>query len=366
MKRTLIIAEAGVNHNGSVDLAKQLIDQAAKAGADAVKFQTFRADKGISRRAPKAEYQIHNTGADESQYEMVKKLELTEEDHLVLVQQCRERKISFLSTPFDLDSVDVLERLKVPKYKVASGEITNAPLLLKVARTGKPIVLSTGMCTLGDIETGLGIIAFGYLYPDRKPSLAAFRDAYCSEMGRQALKDKVSLLHCTTEYPARFADVNLRAMDTLTAAFGLPVGLSDHTMGISVAIAAAARGAAILEKHFTLDQNLPGPDHKASIEPYELRNLVESVRQIEEALGSPEKLPAPVELATTQIVRKSLVAAKPVKLGELFCEDNIGIKRPETGLAPAFYWELIGRMADRDYQEDEPIGQSALQALANR
>ncbi|MEI7818137.1 MAG: N-acetylneuraminate synthase, partial [Desulfuromonadales bacterium] len=274
---TYIIAEAGVNHNGSLALAKKLVEVAADAGADAVKFQTFKADSLVSRLAPKAEYQSKATGADESQYEMIRKLELDEQAHEMLIEHCTVCGIQFLSTPFDLESVDLLAgRFDLSCIKIPSGDITNGPLLLKIAHTGKPVILSTGMSTLGEIEEALGVLAFGYLGVG-EPSPAVFRLAYCSIQGQELLLEKVTLLHCTTEYPAPVEEVNLNTLDTLRSAFGLPVGYSDHTEGITVPIAAVARGAVIIEKHFTLDRTLPGPDHKASLEPTELKQMVTAI-----------------------------------------------------------------------------------------
>jgi N-acetylneuraminate synthase len=318
-KKVIIIAEAGVNHNGSLDMALQLINVAADAGADAVKFQTFKADKVVSRFAPKAEYQTRNTGVVDSQLEMVKKLELNEEQHMVLVEHCRKRGIEFMSTPFDLDSVNFLANvIKVSRLKIPSGEITNGLILLKFAQTGKPLILSTGMSTLDEVELALGVLAFGFINSGEKPSMGAFKEAYSSNEGQAFLKEKVSLLHCTTEYPAPFDEVNLKAMDTLRDKFSLPAGYSDHTIGIAVPIAAVARGAVIIEKHFTLDRNLPGPDHKASLEPEELQQMVSSIRQIELALGTGIKQPTASELKNMAVARKSLVAAKDIKLGEAF------------------------------------------------
>lgn len=354
--RIYIIAEAGVNHNGSLDMAFELIDVAVAAGADAVKFQTFRAEKIVSRYAPKAKYQAETTNPYESQLEMIKKLELDENAHRLLIEHCQTCGIQFISTPFDLESVDLLAyRLGIPKLKLPSGEITNAPLILKVARTGKPVILSTGMSTLGEIETALGILAFGYVCPEGKPSLSAFTGAYGSVEGQKALREKVVLLHCTTEYPAPFSDVNLRVLDTLQTAFGLPVGLSDHTSGNISSIAAAARGAVVIEKHFTLDRNLPGPDHKASLEPEELAVMVRSIREVEESLGNPIKVPVPSELKNMHVVRKSIVAARCISKGELFTEENLCCKRPGSGVSPVFFWELLGRKADRDYKEDDMV-----------
>jgi N-acetylneuraminate synthase len=355
MTRTYIIAEAGVNHNGSLDMAKKLVEVAAESGVDAVKFQTFRADRLVSSLAPKAEYQARTTGANESQFEMIRKLELDERAHEVLIEYCRIKKIQFLSTPFDLESVDLLAgRFDLPCIKIPSGEITNAPLLLKIAQTGKPVILSTGMSTLGEVEDALGVLALGYLGKSA-PSIASFRAAYCSSEGQAILQGKVTLLHCTTEYPAPIEDVNLKVMDTLKSAFGLPVGYSDHTEGITVPIAAVARGAVVIEKHFTLDRTLPGPDHKASLEPGELKQMVTAIRMVEQALGSGRKHPTPCELKNMSVARRSLVAACTITAGEPFTVDNLAVKRPGNGLSPMQYWELLGRKPRRDIAVDEEI-----------
>ncbi len=357
-RQTYIIAEAGVNHNGSLDLAKQLIDVAAEAGADAVKFQTFKAEKVISKDAPKAEYQKKTTTETESQLEMVKKLELDEDAHRVLIGHSRLRNIQFLSSPFDFDSIDLLaNKLGLPRLKIPSGEITNGPYLLHIANTGKPVILSTGMSTLGEIETALGVLAFGYLSKNNRPSLEKLHDAYCSEAGRKLIEEKVILLHCTTEYPAPLTEVNLRAMETMRTAFGLPVGLSDHTPGIAVPIAAVALGASIIEKHFTLDRSLPGPDHKASLEPKELKEMVRAIRQVEQALGYPAKIPTLSELKNRHIARKSLIAGCDIKEGDVFDEKNLAIKRPGNGLSPLFFWNLLNRKAKKDYHQDEMINE---------
>jgi N-acetylneuraminate synthase len=355
-KNTTIIAEAGVNHNGSLEMAKKLIDAAAEAGADAVKFQTFRAEALVSATAPKAEYQKEATGTAESQFTMLKKLELDEAAHRVLAAHCRARGILFLSTPFDEKSVDLLaKRIGVPLLKLPSGEITNGPLLLKAARTRKPILLSTGMSDLKDIEAALGVLAFGYTRPQDAPSRTAFRKAYLSPAGRQALKKLVTLLHCTTEYPAPFADVNLLAMDTMRNAFGLPVGFSDHTPGMIIPVAAAARGAVVIEKHFTLDRSLPGPDHRASLEPKELKAMVRAIRDVERALGTGDKRPAPSERKNLAIARRSLVAAREIKKGERFTQENLTCKRPGGGASPLRYWEVLGKKATRNYRQDEVV-----------
>lgn len=350
-----IIAEAGVNHNGSIDLSRQLIDVAAEAGADAVKFQTFQADELVSPSAPKAEYQIDLTDEQESQYEMLKRLELSEENHGELIHHCSKKGIQFLSTPFDFASVDLLTSFSLPFIKVSSGDLTNAPLLLKIARTGRRVILSTGMSSLDEITMALEVIAYGYLNPFGIPSGEDFRAAFASREGQNLLKEKATLLHCTTEYPAPFSEVNLKAMDTLRETFGLTVGFSDHTRGISVPIAAAARGAAVVEKHFTLDRTLPGPDHKASLEPEELKNMVQSIREAESALGSHEKGMTPSEEKNAPVARKSLVAGKPIKKGECFSKENLSVKRPGTGLSPREYWNLLGTRAEKTYKKDEVI-----------
>jgi N-acetylneuraminate synthase len=354
--RVYIIAEAGVNHNGSLDLALRMIDAAAESGADAVKFQTFRAGNVVRRGASKADYQKKTTDVSESQLDMLRKLELDNNAHWQLMERCRLRGVQFLSSPFDMESIEFLAgTLNLPFLKLPSGEITNAPFLLKAALTGKSVILSTGMCSLADIETALGVLAFGYLKPGVPPSVGAFIDAFRSSGGQQALRENATLLHCTTEYPAPFEEVNLRSMETMNAAFGLKVGLSDHTEGIAVPVAAAARGAAVIEKHFTLDRGLPGPDHKASLEPDELKTMVRSIHQVSQALGSPLKLPAPSEIKNMKVTRKSLVAACGIKRGELFAPENIAVKRPGDGISPIHYWELLGRKAGRDFAPDEAI-----------
>lgn len=354
--RVFIIAEAGVNHNGSLIRAKEMIHVAAKAGVDAIKFQTFKAENLVSRKAPKAPYQLKTTDEEESQYEMLKKLEFDVSDYQVLMNCCRENNIEFLSTPFDTDSLGLLvDTCKIQRIKIPSGEITNAPFLLQIAETGKPGLLSTGMCTLSDIEMALGILAFGYLKRKEKPSIEAFLSAYTSKEGQNVLKEKIVLLHCTTEYPAPFDEINLNCMDTLKKVFQVPIGYSDHTDGIAISLAAVARGAVIIEKHFTLDKELPGPDHKASLLYPELRNLVQGIRQIEMALGSGIKMPVKSEMKNRNIVRKSLVAKNFIQKGEIFNSDNITMKRPGDGLSPIHYWEILGEKAERDYQAEEKV-----------
>ena len=353
---TYVIAEAGVNHNGSLDLARRLVEAAAQAGADAVKFQTFRAQRIARRDAPKAAYQERNGAAGETQFEMLARLELDEAAHEELIAHCARHAIQFVSTPFDRDDLRMLvERFQLPLLKIASGEITNGPLLWDAARSRKRIVLSTGMSSLAEVESALGVLAHGFTAATPPASREACEAAFNSSAGQEALKAYVSLLHCTSEYPAPFEDVNLRAMDTLASKFGLPVGLSDHTTGYAVAVAAVARGAAIIEKHMTLDRSLPGPDHKASLEPDEIAAMVRAIRETEQALGSALKVPAPSELGNRAIARKSLVASGPIRRGEPFTERNLAIKRPGDGLDPMLYWELLGKAAKRDYRADEPI-----------
>lgn len=344
-----IIAEAGVNHNGSLEMALELVEVAARAGVDAVKFQTFRAASLVGANAPKADYQKRTTGEAESQLEMIRQLELSEAAHQVLWGRCRELSLEFISTPFDSESLALLVRLGVSRLKIPSGEITSGPLLWEAARTGLPIILSTGMSGLGEIEEALGVLAFGYLAPPEPPSRAAFARTYRSVEGRRALQENVTLLHCTTEYPAPFTELNLRAMCTLAQAFGLPAGYSDHSEGLAASMAAAALGASVIEKHFTLNRDLPGPDHRASLEPDELKALVRAVRQTEKALGSPLKVPTASEEKNIPVARKSLVAARDIRAGELFTEENLTCKRPGSGISPMRYWEYLGTPAARDY-----------------
>lgn len=357
MPITYIIAEAGVNHNGDIKLAKQLIDVAAEAGANAVKFQTFNAEQLVSRHAPKAEYQARNTDRAESQFEMIRKLELTEADHEVLIAHAQTRGITFLSTPFDIQSLHLLtKRFGLQTIKIPSGEITNAPFLLAISRASQQVILSTGMSTLAEVEAALGVLAFGFIEPaTTTPQRGDFERTFATEVGQQALRHRVTLLHCTTEYPAPFDEVNLYAMDTLTAAFGLKVGYSDHTSGIHVSLAAVARGGRVIEKHFTLDRDLPGPDHKASLEPNELRQLVHQIREIEQALGNGIKCPTVSEWKNRDAARKSLVAAKAIKVGEILVAEDLICKRPGTGASPTLYWQMLGQTATRSYVDDEAL-----------
>lgn len=328
-----IIAEAGVNHNGSLELAKQLVIKAAEAGVDYIKFQTFHAEKCVSKYAEKADYQKENTGnATESQLEMVKKLELSEEDHLVLMKLCDELNVKFFSTGFDLDSLDFLHSLQLGLWKIPSGEITNFPFLRKIASFNQPTILSTGMCEINEIRDAINIL---------------------KEYGLNL--NNLTLLHCNTEYPTPFCDVNLQAMHHLSKEFGVKVGYSDHTKGIEVPIAAVALGASVIEKHFTLDKNMEGPDHKASLEPDELKAMVNSIRNIEDAIGDGVKKVTRSERKNITIARKSIVAACDIKKGETFTENNLTFKRPGNGISPMKWLEVIGTIAKHDFKEDDLI-----------
>lgn len=325
-----IIAEAGDNHNGRFDLAVRLIDAAAAAGADCVKFQTFITEEVISKCAQKAQYQKETTGNHETEFEMVKKLELPFDDFIRLHSYCAIKRIQFLSTPFDLPSISFLRSLNLPLWKIPSGEITNLPYLLSIAKTKKPVIMSTGMCEIEEIQTAVNVL---------------------KENGTP----KITLLHCNTEYPTPFEDVNLNAMRTLKERFGVEVGYSDHTTGIEVPIAAAALGASVIEKHFTLDKNMEGPDHRASLEPAELSSMVISIRNIEKAMGNGIKTPSRSERKNIDIARKSIVARCAIKKGELFSNGNITVKRPGNGISPMRWFDVLGKMAKRDFEEDELI-----------
>ncbi len=329
---TIIIAEAGVNHNGDIEMAKRLVDTAAAAGANFVKFQTFSAERLVTPDAPKAEYQMRNDVGTDSQFAMLKRLELSEQMHYDLLAHCKTCGIAFLSTGFDIESINFLHALGIPMFKIPSGDITNLPYLRHIGSLGKPVVMSTGMATLEEIGTALGVL---------------------KEAGTP--HDAVTVLHCTSDYPTTMADVNLSAMKTIRDTFGVAVGYSDHTEGIEVAVGAVALGASLIEKHFTLDRTLPGPDHKASLEPDELKALVKAIRNIETALGDGVKRPTVSELKNMLVARKSLVAAHPIRAGELFTLDNLGIKRPGTGISPMRLNEIVGRRANRNYQIDEVI-----------
>lgn len=331
MGRVFVIAEAGVNHNGSPELAERLVDIAAEAGADAVKFQSFQASTLVRKDAPKAEYQKETTGSGGSQHEMLQSLELSEDAHLRLARRCRERKIEFLSTPFDEASADLLERLGVGRYKIGSGEITNLLLLRHVAAKKKPVILSSGMSTLEEIGAALDAL-------------------------KSAGAPELTLLHCVSDYPTRPEDANLRVMETLRTRFGIPVGFSDHTVGIAVPIAAAALGAAVIEKHFTTDRKLPGPDHRASLEPGELRDMVQGIRNAERAIGDGQKKLTPGEASTRLVARRSLVAAEDLSEGTVLERRHLAAKRPGTGLSPMELDRVLGRRLRRSVERDGMIG----------
>ena len=330
--KTLIIAEAGVNHNGDLGRARQLIDEAAMAGADLVKFQTFSANRLVTRTAAKAEYQTQTTDKKESQYEMLRRLELSPDIHRELIDHCAARNIGFFSTAFDIESIDLLLRLGQEHFKIPSGEITNLPYLRHIGRLGKDVILSTGMSTLGEIESAIDVL---------------------EQAGTP--RANITVLHCTTEYPTPMSEVNLRAMQGIQKALGVDVGYSDHSPGIEVAIAAVAMGASVIEKHFTMDCNLPGPDHKASLEPDGLSAMVAAIRNIEIALGDGIKRRVPSETANMAVMRKSLVASRAIKTGDKFSTNNVSVKRPGTGISPMRWDEVIGRTASRDFSEDELI-----------
>lgn len=330
MNKVFIIAEAGVNHNGDLNMAKKLIDKASEAGADAIKFQSFKAKNLVTKNAEKAQYQKQTTDKKENQFQMLDKLELSYENHEKLIRHCKEKNIMFLSSAFDLESIDLLDELNIEMFKIPSGEITNLPYLKKIASLNKKVILSTGMSTLGEIESALNIL---------------------DENG----SSDITLLHCNTEYPTPMEDVNLKAMNTIKDAFKVGVGYSDHTLGIEMPIAAVALGARVIEKHFTLDKTMDGPDHKASLEPDELKLMVESIRNIEKALGDGIKKPTNSELKNKSMARKSIVARKNIKKGEILSEDNLYVKRPGIGISPMRWNEILGQESKRDFKEDELI-----------
>ena len=333
-QHVLIIAEAGVNHNGSLEIAKKLVDKAVEAGVDIIKFQTFKAEKLVSKSAKQAEYQKKNIGnaADDSQYNMLKKLELSEQDHQELVDYCKKKGIQFWSTAFDLDSIDYLHTLNLGLWKIPSGEITNYPYIKKIAQYHQPVILSTGMCEMDDISGVMNVL-----------------------LNNGVRRNQITILHCNTEYPTPYEDVNLLAMQQIRQDFQVEVGYSDHTQGIEVPIAAVALGATVIEKHFTLDRNMEGPDHKASIEPDELKAMVSAIRNIEKALGSGKKTVSDSERKNIAIARKSIVAACPIKKGDILTEGNLTVKRPGTGISPMRWEEVVGTKAICDFNEEDLI-----------
>ncbi len=354
--RAWLIAEAGVNHNGDPQRALAMIDAAAEAGADAVKFQTFDPAALVTADAPQAEYQRRNTGGHGGQRALLERLTLSRETHWRLREHCERRGIAFLSSPFDPASARFLiEDMQLPRLKLGSGELTNAPLLWQIARAGRALILSTGMADLDEVRDALAVLAHGYLRREPPRDLGECRRLLDEAPAWDALRQRVTLLHCTTEYPCPPEAVNLRALDRLREAFALPVGYSDHTEGIDIALWAAARGATVIEKHFTLDRALPGPDHAASLEPDELGALAAGLRRVECVLGDGEKRPQPAEAGNRRIARKSLVALRPIAAGEPFTAENLGTKRPAGGRSPFDYWTLLGTPADRTYAADEVI-----------
>lgn len=330
MKHVIVIAEAGVNHNGSFKLAKKMVDAAKEAGVDYVKFQTFNPKKLVSKYAEKAEYQKERTGSDETQLQMLQKLTLTEDNFLSLRDYCKEVGIGFISTPFDLDSIAFLETFDIDFWKVPSGEITNLPYLEAIARTKQKVVMSTGMCNMNEIQDAIEVL-------------------------ENNGTSEIVLLHCNTQYPTPYEHVNLSAMNTIKDTLHKEVGYSDHTQGIEVPIAAVAMGATVIEKHFTLDKNMEGPDHKASLDPTELKQMVMAIRNIEQAIGNGLKEPSSSELANKAVARNSIVASREIKQGETFSEDNLTTKRPGTGISPMKWYETVGKIAKRDFAEDEII-----------
>ncbi len=349
------IAEAGVNHNGDIDTAKKLIDCAVAAGADAVKFQTFLADQLVTKKAGQAGYQARNTNRDISQYQMLKELELSFDSYWMLSEYCKDVGIEFMSTAFDSPSLKFLvQDIGLTRLKIPSGDITNAPFLLEHARTGADLIVSTGMCTIREIQEALSVIALGY-GSDLSDSELGQIEVIENDLLSQQLAEKIVLLHCTTEYPAPLDTINLKAMATLKHEFGLPVGYSDHSEGDVVSIAAVAQGAKIIEKHFTLDRSLPGPDHKASMEPVALSRLIRSIRDVEIALGDGFKGPQKVESKNKDVARKSLVASCDIAKGDVFSDENVAVKRPGTGISPFEYWGLLNTKAHKDYFEGDLI-----------
>ena len=346
INRVLIIAEAGVNHNGSIEIAKQMVDKAVDAGVDIIKFQTFKSEKLVSKAARQAEYQQRNIGKQgEGQLEMLKKLELSKQDHEELIAYCNKKGIRFFSTAFDMESIDYLHSLNMGLWKIPSGEITNYPYLRKIASYGEPIILSTGMCELSDIKAAVNVInKFWPTANSQQPTANS----------QQPTAD-ITILHCNTEYPTPYQDVNLKAMLEIAETFKVKFGYSDHTQGIEVPIAAVALGASVIEKHFTLDKTMEGPDHKASLEPEELKAMVQAIRHIEQALGTGHKTISESERKNIEIARKSIVAACPIKAGELLTEDNLTVKRPGSGISPMRWNEVVGTFAVKDFEEEEPI-----------
>lgn len=354
--KAYIIAEAGVNHNGSFDLACVLVDAAKAAGAEAVKFQTFKTENLVTKRAKQAGYQVVNIGKKMSQFHMLKNLELSFDEFIRLKEYCDYREIDFLSTPFDKESVDfLLDDLHMEKVKIPSGELTNTPFIHYIATKQKPIILSTGMANMKDIHESLSFIAYGLAFPQKNVNPEDVQAFYKTKEAKSVLQQYVTVLHCTTEYPTPLGEVNLRAIDYLKCELQVTVGFSDHSEGIYVPVAAVARGASVIEKHFTISRLLPGPDHRASLEPDELAEMVKAIRNVEQSLGQAEKIPTKSEQKNRVAARKSLIAAYPIKKGEVFSKENLLIKRPGSGMEPSLYWTLLGKEASKDYECEELI-----------
>lgn len=355
--RVYIIAEAGVNHNGEADLAFKLIDLAKSAGADAIKFQTFNAESLVIQDAEKAAYQVQTTGSSESQFQMLKRLELSKELHHELLAHTKKSGLDFLSTPFDIDSLHFLvDELGLKTIKLSSGDLTNAPLLYEIAKSQCQVILSTGMSKLEEIHAALGMLILGYGSQEIVEPLFEYAiTTYSNNPRHPYLVNSVSLLHCTSEYPANYNDINLRAIETLRDEFHLHVGLSDHSNGITIPIAAAARGAEILEKHITLDKKLPGPDHQASLSPDELHEMIVGIRNVENALGDGKKIPCDAEEKNSSVIRKGIYANKEIQKGEVLGCEDVAIKRPENSLSPYDYWRCVGQVADKNYELDDAI-----------
>ena len=355
MSKTFIIAEAGVNHNGEIEKALELVNVASEAGVDAVKFQTFNSKSLATSSAPMAKYQRENTTLNQTQQEMLESFELSKENYLKILDACKRKSIQFLSTAFDSGSLKFLVNdLKVGRLKIPSGEITNGPFLIEHARTGLDMIISTGMSNNKEIEEALGVVAFGYLN-EREPGRESFQKAFNSEAGQRKLKEKVVLLHCTSQYPAANSDINLKAISTLKSKFQLRVGYSDHSEGILVSSSAVSLGAELIEKHFTLDKSLPGPDHRASLSPSELIDLVQAIRSTEESLGDGVKVSRESEKENIIVSRKSIVAKQKIKKGESFTEDNLAFKRPGSGLSPMELWDLMNKKSKKNYLVDDLI-----------
>ena len=359
--KTYVIAEAGVNHNGDLDMAFKLVEKAAEVGADAIKFQTYKAEKLVTKEATKAEYQSKATGSDDTQLQMLKDLELKYEDHFKLIDHCRQRNIDFLSTAFDIDSLKFLSNdLGLGTLKIPSGELTNIPILIEFAKTGCEIIISSGMSDTDEIRDALGALSFGFLQRNEEklqPSRNIFTEILRKNESQQYLSQKVTLLHCLTEYPAPIDEINLNAIQKLRDIFNIRVGYSDHTEGILASLIAVSHGATIIEKHLTLDKNLPGPDHKASLEPEEFKLLINQIRLTEKMMGDGKKRLMPSEVKNVENARKSIIASSKINKGETFTHENLSVKRPGSGISPIYYWDLLGMKAERDYETDDLIEQ---------